>query len=499
MHLLNRSRSVIFLASVLAAVLASRGYADVPATNEDLANQVQELKTRLAQLEAKENENWLTTERSNQIKAIVEDVLADAKTRGQFQNGADVGYNGGFYVQSPDKNYKLVINGYTQIRYTFSDSQVQNAAAFSTKPKSGDASGIDFRYLRLTFSGNAFTPNLTYLFTGDFAGGSSNVNDFQVVDAYVAYKFNDLVNLRVGAFLAPFSRLEYISSGLALVDFPAVFNPFDPARSFGVSLYGDIIKDQFLYEVNMNNGPQSNHNGRVADLGGLTDNRPSFYGRLQYFGGTGKPSDFTDESDLRKDTSTAAWNINAALGYESANTSNTAFPGKQGSETIPGVSTMPRSGFVGFPLNGDLYRATIDGELKYQGWEFLAAGFIQQINENPGAGITTPTSGTVPATLPPGFGSHMSFFQASYYGQIGYMLNKQWEIVGRAGQILTEGGPNRMEEYSLGLNYFMYGKNVKIQGDVTYIPNEAALSNSTFGTFVNTQDLVARLQLQLKF
>ncbi len=498
MQLPNRFQRAFLVASILSLAVTSGGYAQAT-PNEDLATQVQDLKARLAQLEAKQNENWMTDERTKQIKTIVEGVLADAKSRGQFQSGTDFGYSNGFYIQSADKTFKLVINGYAQFRYTFSDSTVKNASTYATQPKAGDASGFDFRYLRLTFSGNAFTPNLTYLITGDFAGNSTNVNNFQVVDAYFAYRFNDLLNIRAGAFLAPFSHLEYISSGLALVDFPALFNPFDPARVFGVSLFGDIVKDQLLYEINVNNGPQSNKNGRAAELAGLTDNRPSLYARLQYFGGTGKPSDFADESDLRKDTSTAAWNINGAFGYESANTSNTAFPGKQGSTTIPGIAALTTPGFLTYPLNGDLFRGTIDGELKYQGWHFLAAAFIQQINENPGAGITTATSGTVPATLPPGYGSRMSFFQASYYGQVGYMINKQWEAVARAGQLFTEGGPQKMEEYALGLNYFGFGKNVKIQADVTYFPNAAGLSNTTFGTFVNTQDIVGRLQLQVKF
>ena len=344
--------------------------------------------------------------------------------------------------------------------------------------------------MRLTFSGNAFTPNLTYLVTGDFATNSSDLNNFQLVDAYVAYRVNDLINFRGGAFLVPYSRLEYISSGLSLVDFPSLLNPFDPARAFGISMYGDIIKDKFQYELNMNDGPQSNHEGRVAELGGLEDNRPSFASRLQYFGGTGKASDFADEADLRKDKSTLAWLAEGAFGYDSANTSSNAFPGAQGSENIVGLSTITSPGFVSqYPLNGDLYRATVDGEAKYQGWEFLGAGFFQQINENPGAGVTVPA----------GYADKSSFFEASYYGQIGYMLTPQFELVGRAGQLLTEGGPNQMEEYSLGANYFLFGKNVKLQGDVTYIPNEAALSNTTFGTFINTQDVIARVQLQLKF
>ncbi len=493
-----RTLGFVLSAPVLFLALRPAVRADDTPTTADLVNQIKSLQSQVSDLQAKENQNWLTQERANQIKAIVQDVLADSKTHTQFEDGASYGYNNGFYIQTPDKNFKLQLNGYMQFRYTFTDSTVKHEG-FTTTPKSGDASGFDFRYARLTFSGNVFTPNLTYLVTGDFAGNSTNANDFQVVDAYMAYRFNDLLNVRAGAFLAPFSRLEYISSGLDFVDFPSLLNPFDPARVFGVSLYGDIIKDKLLYELNVNNGPQSNHNGRAAELGGFTDNRPSFYARTQYFGGSGKPSDFADEADLRKDNRNVAWLVEGAFGYDSANTSATAFPGKQASESIPGVGSLTGPGFVTFPLNGDVFRGTIDGELKYMGWDFIAAGFVQQINENPGVGITSP-NGSTAASIPAGFfPNHMNFLQASYYGQIGYMITPQWEVVARAGQLLTEGSSNTMEEYSAGVNYYIYGKNFKIQADMTYIPNAAAISNTTFGSFVNTQDIIGRIQLQLKF
>lgn len=79
------------------------------------------------------------------------------------------------------------------------------------------------------------------------------------------------------------------------------------------------------------------------------------------------------------------------------------------------------------------------------------------------------------------------------------MLTNNWEVVARAGQLLTEGGPNRMEEYALGLNYYMFAHNLKIQSDVTFIPNEAAYTNSCIDTAINTQDVIFRAQLQLKF
>jgi hypothetical protein len=86
-----------------------------------------------------------------------------------------------------------------------------------------------------------------------------------------------------------------------------------------------------------------------------------------------------------------------------------------------------------------------------------------------------------------------------YFGQLGYMFAPKWEAYGRFGQLLTEGGPNRMEEYAGGLNYYLFGQNAKIQGEAVYVPNEAAFSSSTASTSANTQDLIFRLQLQLKF
>ena len=67
------------------AVLA----ADAPAG--DVNSEISALKTRIAELEKKENESWLTEERTNQIKSIVQEVIADSQTRGNFSDGVDAG------------------------------------------------------------------------------------------------------------------------------------------------------------------------------------------------------------------------------------------------------------------------------------------------------------------------------------------------------------------------------------------------------------------------
>jgi len=489
---------------------------DLRAEISQLQGNISKLNGRIIELEKKEGENWLTEQRAEQIKAIVQDVIKDAKARGTYlDSGLNVGYDNGFFIRTEDRNFTAKFNGFIQYRYTYEIAHQNNPGAFPKAPanKGGDANGFDFRYLRLTADGNVFTPNLTYVFTGDFgsngntAGASSTGgvgatgqtgNNFQLIDGFFAYRFNDMLNVRAGAFITPYSRALYIASGLQFIDFAHAFRPFNQDRGTGVSVFGDLLKDKLTYELNVNNGGKNdNQLGRAADSSstGQYDNRLSFATRECYYGGTGTPADFQDESDLRKDTSTFAWMVGAAGVYDSANSSSGAFPAAQAGESIVGVGTNTAPGFGNYPLNGDIYRATIDGSFKYCGFAFTGATFFEQINENPAA------AGQTLGTFPSGYSAtnKSSFFLWSYYGQVGYMLNKQWEVVARAGNTMTEGSPNASQEYALGLNYYIFGKNVKIQTDVTYDPCEAAFTDTTLGTTQNTEDLTYRLQLQVKF
>jgi hypothetical protein len=320
-----------FLSAVLSAAavaLACPTFAAEPAepSSAELRQQIQSLQERLQavqgrldQLEQKESGNWLDAARTSQIRAIVTDVLADAKKQGSSADGATFGYGGGFFIQNAEKTFRLNINGFVQARYTFALDQVRRKEAFATVPKSGDVNGFDFRRARLIFSGNALTSDLTYYASMDFAGDAADKNPLasvttngsgdvtstaqtsvptdknyaQIVDLYVAYRFSDLFNVRVGSFLSPFSRAEYLVGGAQFADMPNMIAPFDPVRSMGISLFGQPLKDQLAYEINVNNGQGSNSLGRAAEVStsgttssnaGNNDNRLAYYMRLQYAG-----------------------------------------------------------------------------------------------------------------------------------------------------------------------------------------------------------------------
>jgi hypothetical protein len=495
MHLSPWSKKAALTASALAFLGAS-AYADQP--NPDIASELQALKARIAELENKQNENWLTEERTSLIRQVVENVLADARTRGEFNTGGggpDAGYKDGFYLQTVDKNFKIVASGFIQARYDFAyhhDADPKNSAhPFGSSTRTQDnSSGFDVRRARIKLTGNIVSPNVIYKFYGDFYGASTGA--FTVLEAYAGYNFSDMFKLKAGAMEVPFTKDSLDSdTRMNLMARPEVFTAMlgtDTPRTIGMSLYGDIIKNQWSYEVQANNGMNSN-TLRRPDTHGATanlDNRMGFYART-VFAGNGALKDFSDQPDLRSANRDFIWLLGAAIGYESQNSSTNSLPAPQGT-AIGGVSNGDGPGFKNYTLNGDIFRATIDWSAKYQGWPFQAAALFQQINANP-------AQGTTPVPVAP----DSSFFQHGYYGQIGYMVIPQkLEFAGRAAYLLTEDFPNIAEYYTVGANYYIYGHNAKIQADVTYAP-ESAFTDPSETQLQNTHNLSFRIQFQLMF
>jgi len=514
-----RSRRALAAAAVAALLAASATRAADPAPAPDINTELSALKTRIAELEAQQHENWLTKERENQIRGIVADVLKDAKTRGQFADGLEAGYTpgAGFYIQTPEKNFKLSIGGFAQLRFEAGQANAINGRTITrtipasvnangtttpattiTVPDPGNSAGFDIRRARLSFSGNAFTPDLTFKMEGDFYGNATG--NFTVTDAFVAYRFTDLIKAKIGSYKVPFAKAELTSDTvIGFSERPEELAPFDPVRALGLSLYGDIVKDQISYEISANDGGNTNTLRRDDTVGlpANLDNRMAYYARLQW-AGAGKISDFADEPDLRDDNREFIWMLGAAGGYESQNATNRAFPSPQTSTPVGGLSANGASpGFIGnYNLNGDIFRGTLDWSAKYQGLSLNTAAYLQQVNANPGN--TSSTSGSSIATGPYG-AAKSSFFEWGGYGQVGYFIIPQkLELLARAGILATEGATNIGEWYSLGANYYIYKHNFKLMTDVTYTP-EAAYTDSATSLLQNTHDISFRLQVQLRF
>ena len=90
------------VAGTTALAIAGSAFGGVESDNDALS-QIAELKQELAELKQQNGQDWLTEQRSSEIRGIVQDVLADADTRTSLQSsGAMAGYNNGFFLASPD-------------------------------------------------------------------------------------------------------------------------------------------------------------------------------------------------------------------------------------------------------------------------------------------------------------------------------------------------------------------------------------------------------------
>ncbi len=445
------------------------------------------LKIRVRQLMRQETGVWTSQQNAAFVRRLATQVLAESRRQQRRMVGIQAGYDNGFFIRSEDKRTELVVNGELQYRYMFTHSAAEIAGA-----SAGDTNGFFFRRARISFSGTILSPRVFYMIQGDFAGESSNQGNFQLNNLFLSYSINPLLNLRFGSYAVPLSKLQWWENdtGLDLQEFPETFLPFDPDHSLGVSLFGDILPNKLSYEVMVNNGSQANLVGYSADALGARDNRLGFYGRIQ-FAGAGHECDFANEPDLafRRHF---IWLLGAGAGYESQNSTPSAFPAPQQTLMLNGLSATGSAGFVPpLPLNGNIFRATADFSAKYRGWSLDAAAFFQQINDTLPAGATTDNFRST-------FGRG-GLWQLGWYVQSGYFLvPHRWELVARVGELQNQGGLNAMQTYTLGLNYYLFGYNARMQTDVTYIPT-AAYSDPQTGTFINSRDMIVQTQFQICF
>lgn len=192
----------------------------------------------------------------DEVRGMVSEMLADAETRSSLlQGGGMSGYDKGFIIGSADGNWKMKINGLIQFRYIANFRDQDDIAA-------GDddfSNGFQLRKTRLTFSGNAVNPNLTYFIAfehnngsdnGTFLAGDANGDgtvdpgegttigegggSWIVNDLYFAYALTDGWKVRAGQYKVGFMKEELLSEKNTLAMERGVVNAlFNQGRSQG--------------------------------------------------------------------------------------------------------------------------------------------------------------------------------------------------------------------------------------------------------------------------
>jgi hypothetical protein len=150
-----------------AAAFSGMAVAGTGEASNDLQSRLEAAEAHIAELSAQQNGDWLTEQRSEQVRGIVQDVLADADTRASLQgNGATSGYSDGFFVQSADGKWSMKINGLFQERFNIghqpdpwngaTNDPKETAFGFETTRAalnfSGELAGVAYYNARLDWS-----------------------------------------------------------------------------------------------------------------------------------------------------------------------------------------------------------------------------------------------------------------------------------------------------------------------------------------------------------
>ncbi len=173
----------------------------ITASVDELRQMVIELQGEVADLK-NQNHQWLNEQRSDQVRGLVRDVLADADIRSSLQGaGVTAGYNKGAFLQSADGNWKLKINGQLQSRWLYN-----NAGSLDSQH------GFEQRRTKVKFSGHVVDPSWVYKIVATWSrSGGSNTED-----AWAGKKFDDGSWFKFGQFKANFLRENIVSSSKQL-------------------------------------------------------------------------------------------------------------------------------------------------------------------------------------------------------------------------------------------------------------------------------------------
>jgi phosphate-selective porin OprO and OprP len=204
--------------------------ADLDSRVRDLEETVRQLRETIRQLQEAPKEPTRATVDPAQVEKVVDDRLKKQKPLAGWQDG--------FYLQSPDGEFRLRLRGYLQ-----ADSRWCTSEGGDTGPNS-----YFLRRVRPILEGTVFK-NIDFRIMPDFGGGTTVLQD-----AYIDLKYWPQAQLRIGKFKEPVS-LERLQSGSELLFIErSIANNLPPNRDVGVQLSGDLSNGAVSYQIGAFNG-----------------------------------------------------------------------------------------------------------------------------------------------------------------------------------------------------------------------------------------------------
>jgi phosphate-selective porin OprO and OprP len=165
-----------------------------------------------------------------QVEAVVEEKLRKQKTL--------AGWKDGFFLESPQGDFKLKLRGYAQA----------DARFFPLEEGDTGTDSLFLRRVRPIFEGTVYK-YFDFRIMPDFGGGSTVLQD-----AYARVTYFPYAQLTAGKFKSPMS-LERLQSGAELTFIErSIANNLAPNREIGIALGGSVLADRLSYQVGVFNG-----------------------------------------------------------------------------------------------------------------------------------------------------------------------------------------------------------------------------------------------------
>lgn len=444
---------------VLAVLLAANVQADpsVDARFQSLQDTVNKQQKEIEQLRGEAGKNWLNDRRAEEIKSLIGEVLEDADTRASLlSDGATAGFDHHFFIASNDGAFLL------QTSFKFQTRFISNHA---NQPANTDEeeSGFQQRRTEIYIAGHVFDPNLSFKVKFEASRSSGDVSGD---DIYVNYKLNDIWQVRLGQFKAPFLREFMVSSGRQqAVERSFVNNVFNVNRSQGLQLSG---KWDFLsLAVMLHDGANAKNLDFNADRTEL-----AFAARAELLL-AGNWKQFKDF---------AAWNgepfallIGGAIDYED---------GEDGAANAAG--SQP-----------DVFEWTLDASAEFNGMNLFAAFIGQHVVDNDGnaASAEVDQYGIVVQG-----GVFVVPDKIDVFARYEFIASDSMLYNGRGNTGFTAVTDDTIALVTFGGNYYIKKHNVKASLDFVWALDALPINNTGAGLLMSEGDqFVIRAQLQLYF
>ncbi|MBL7662974.1 hypothetical protein JNK13_09510 [bacterium] len=317
-------------------------------------------------------------------------------------------WNDGTRLEFPEAGFTTKINMLIQPRYDFTDTD-----------GGAESNSFQIKRARLILSGT-FQNDFSYQVENDF------VNDLSLLNAYLAWKPENIAEFKIGQFKTLLSRQFNTSD--ALLQFPDrsfVSDYFSQGRNQGLATTKDLADGRFKLSAAAFNGRSDgegiNREGLDTEVSAMLSARWNAFGKMNAF----------EEGDV---TTTPEAALSTGIAYAFADASNDL-----DGPTGPG-------GLVG----NDLSTINADITFKHQGLSVASEIFWSDFSSDSAAEANP----------------------LGVYAQAGYfVVPAVWELAGRYGIVQCDdgqaigrcAGKDDIQELTLGLNHYWSKHNLKAQ------------------------------------